>query len=232
MRIFKIICLSLVLIAVDAALVFALHEKIVVTGFDSPQLVKGIPPGWVLDQKKGSPSIRLVKTGDSYYLHLYSNKSAFGIKKGLKVDVREYPYLNWEWAVSKLPKGGDIRKSGTDDQALQIYIAFPATGWPDKLNTPVLCYVWDNEAPKELAGRSPQIGGGRLRYYVVKNKTDMLNQWYTEKRNIYEDYKRLFKDINGGEPTGPTVGVEIYINTQHTGSQAEGYINNMFFSRN
>jgi hypothetical protein len=59
-----------------------------------------------------------------------------------------------------------------------------------------------------------------------------LNQWHTEKRNIYADYKKLFPDINGGEPTGPTVGMEIFINSQHTGTQAEGFIGNIYFSKN
>ena len=216
----------------SAAILSAGADVIPAATFDSLPLVKGAPVGWQLDLKKGKQVINLVKSGDSLCLYLYSNKSSFGIKKPVKVDIREYPYLNWEWAATKLPQGGDGRKCGTDDQALQIYVAFPAVGWPEKLNTPVLGYLWDNEAPKNATGKSPQLGGGKLRFHIVKNKTDQLNQWHSEKRNIYEDYKKLFADLNGGEPAGPTQGIGIYINSQHTSSQAEGFVGNIFFSKN
>lgn len=206
-------------------------NDIIPVKFESPQFVKGAPSGWVLDLKKGKPVIKLFKSQDSFYVHLYSNKSSYGIKKGAKVDIREYPYLNWEWAAGKLPKGGDVRKASTDDQALQLYVAFPAIGWPESLHTPIIGYVWDNEAPKDTCCRSPQIGGGKLKYFVLKNKTDKLNQWHAEKRNVYDDFKKVFSDINGGEPPGPTQGVEIYINTQHTGSLAEGYVGRIYFSK-
>ncbi|MFB3926060.1 MAG: DUF3047 domain-containing protein [Syntrophales bacterium] len=211
----------------------AAQDIIPVAKFTSAKMHKGLPAGWELDKKCGTPFISLDKAGDSYCLHLFSdNHSSFGIKKALSVDIRQYPYLIWDWAVTRLPTNGDVRNADRDDQAVQIYIAFPATGWPKKLNTPILGYVWDNEAPKNWMGRSRQSGGGKLRYIVLRNSADKLNQWHPEKRNVYEDYKRLFADINNGEPTGPIQGVELYINSQHTGSTAESFICDMYFSRN
>ena len=189
-----------------------------VAGFDSAQMQKGGPTGWLLDIKKGEPAISLERGSQIYYLHMKSNDSSYGVKNGIKVDIKEYPYLNWRWKVTKLPDGGDVRKSDTDDQAIQLYIAFTPTGFPEALNTPVLAYIWDNEAPKGWTGRSSAIGGGKLRYVVVRNKTDRLGQWYTEKRNIYEDYKKLLKDVECADPAGVTHGVEFYINTQNTKS--------------
>ena len=202
-----------------------------VAGFDSAQMQNGAPPGWLLDIKKGEPVISLERGSQIYYLHMKSNESSYGVKKGIKVDIKEYPYLNWRWKVTKLPDGGDVRKSDTDDQATQIYVAFTPTGFPEALNTPVLCYIWDNEAPRGWTGRSSAIGGGKLRYVVVRNKTDRLGQWYTEKRNIYEDYKKLLKDVKCAEPAGLTHGVEFYINTQNTKSSAESYIGDVYFSK-
>jgi len=202
-----------------------------VTGFDSAQMQKGAPTGWLLDIKKGEPVISLERESQFYYLHMKSNESAYGIKNGIKVDIKEYPYLNWRWKVTRLPDGGDVRKSDTDDQAIQLYVAFTPTGFPEALNTPVLGYIWDNEAPRGWTGRSSAVGGGKLRYVVVRNKTDRLGQWYTEKRNIYEDYKKLLKDVECAEPAGLTHGVEFYINTQNTRSEAESYIGEVYFSK-
>lgn len=207
------------------------EENVVVVGFSTTNVTDGVPAGWELDRKKGNVHLRMVKEGDTFFLNMISEQSAFGIEKAVKVNVREYPFLNWTWKATKLPSGGDVRSQETDDQAIQIYLAFTATGFPAKLNTPVLAYIWDNEAPKGWTGRSPQIGGSKIRYLVVRNKTDKLNEWSTEKRNVYHDYQKLFGDLQGGEPPGPTHGMSLYINTHHTGSSAESYIGNIYFSR-
>jgi hypothetical protein len=217
----------------------ATHEKqankdmVFVAGFDSAQIKEGAPAGWLLDRRKGTPLLNLEKWSENYCLHMRSNsESSFGVKRGIKVDIKEFPYLNWRWKVTRLPDGGDVRKTDTDDQAMQLYVAFTPTGFPEVLKTPVLGYVWDNEAPKGWTGRSTQIGGGKLRYVVVRNKTDQLEQWYAEKRNIYEDYKKLIKDNKGGDSPVMTHGVQFHINSQNTASGAESYIYEVYFSKN
>jgi outer membrane protein OmpA-like peptidoglycan-associated protein len=152
------------------------------------------------------------------------------VRTSAQVNVKDFPVLSWRWRVDKLPAGGDVRKQSMDDQALQIYIAFKETGFPAVLNTPIVGYIWDNEAPKGWSGRSTQIGGDKMRYIVLRNKTDKTGQWYTEHRNVYEDYKKLFGDINGGEPLGVTTGVQVHINSQRTKTPAQGMIGDMYFS--
>lgn len=209
------------------------QDIVLVAGFDSPQMQKGAPAGWILDKKKGKPFITLEKGSEIYCLHMVSREaSSFGVKRGIKVDIKEYPYLNWRWNAIQLPEGGDVRKTKTDDQAIQLYVAFTPTGFPEALNTPVVGYIWDNESPKGWTGRSTQIGGGKLKYVVVRNNMDQLGQWYTEKRNIYEDYRKLFKDVRDGDLPTLTHGAQIHINTQNTESVAEGYICEVYFSRN
>lgn len=198
--------------------------------FTTPAMPGGVPDGWKLDRKSGRPLMSMEKDGDSFYLRLISpGNSAFGVRKEARVDVKRFPILCWRWKAAKLPRDGDVRKSGTDDQAIQVYVAFKESGLLG-LNTPVIGYIWDNDAPKGWHGRSSQTGGGKLRYIVLRNKTDNVGQWYTERRNVYQDYKRLFADINGGEPQGATTGMQIYINSQHTKSPAESMIGDIYFS--
>ncbi len=202
-----------------------------VTKFRSADLPGGAPAGWALEKKTGAPSLKISKEGDRYYLHLRSQgNSSFGVRTSARVNVKDFPILSWRWKVEKMPVGGDVRKKTADDQALQVYIAFKETGFPAVLNTPVVGYIWDNEAPKGWSGRSTQIGGDKMRYIVLRNKTDKTGQWYTERRNLYEDYKKLFGDINGGEPLGVTTGLQIHINTQRTKTPAEGLIGEIYFS--
>lgn len=200
--------------------------------FTGSPLKPGVPPGWVLDRNTGQPNLSLKKDGDAVFLHLISEgRSSFGIKKQVQVDIRQYPYLTWRWKANRLPKGGDVRHYSRDDQALQLYIAFQPLGFPAKLKTPVIGYIWDNEAPKGWMGKSPKPGADKLRYIVSRNKTDQLDTWYTERRNIYEDYRRLFRDISAGEPKGPTKGIALYIDSQDTKSHAEGQIGEIYFSK-
>ncbi len=202
-----------------------------VTKFRSPNLTGGAPAGWALERKSGSPSLKMEKEGEYYYLRLQSDgRSSFGIRAAARVNVKDYQIISWRWKAYKLPVGADVRKKETDDQALQVYVAFKETGFPASLNTPVIGYIWDTEAPKGWSGRSRQIGGDKLRYIVLRNKTDKTGTWYTERRNIYEDYKRLFSEINGGEPLGVTTGLQLYINTQRTKTPADGLIGDIFFS--
>ena len=207
------------------------NEVLRASHFASPELVRGVPPGWVLDRKAGTAYLRLEKAGENLVVRLVSDRnSSFGIKREFRVDLKEYPYLNWRWKAVCLPRGGDVRKAATDDQAIQLYVAFPSTGFPAVLNTPIIGYVWDNEAPRGWMGRSDQIGGGKMRYVVVRNKTDLVGEWYAESRNLYDDYRKLFRDLKGVGTV--TYGIQFHINSQYTKSEAEAFIGDVFFSRN
>ena len=202
-----------------------------VVGFDSGSMKGGAPSGWELVEKEGTPNLTLEPKDPGYVLHLKSDsESSFGITKEIDLKKGEYPFLNWEWKVSRLPDGADVRKASTDDQAIQIYIAFKSTGWPAKLNTPVIGYIWGVECPKDTFVTSAQPLAGKVRYVVLRNKNDALETWFGEKRNLEEDYRKLFPDIDGGQPRD-VKGISFYINSQNTKSEAESYLYNVHFSR-
>ena len=205
-------------------------NSLTVAGFDSGKLEKGAPAGWELIKKDGTVNLGLESNGDRYVLHMKSDsKSSFGIKKEMDAKIEDYPFLNWEWKVAKLPVGADVRKAGTDDQAIQLYIAFKPTGWPAEMNTPTIGYIWGVECPKDTVVTSPQPLAGKVRYIVLRNKSDELDKWYYESRNLQEDYEKLFPDVDGGKPRD-IGGISFYINSQHTKSDAESYIYNVRFS--
>jgi hypothetical protein len=78
--------------------------------------------------------------------------------------------------------------------------------------------------------RSTQTNGDKVRYIVMRNKIDKAGRWYTEKRNVYQDYRKLFGDIKGGEPP-EIMGIVLYINSQRTQTGAEALIHDVFFSK-
>jgi hypothetical protein len=184
----------------------------------------GIPVGWIQEKTPGSSSkIAIEGEKENHFLHLLSVGDAFGLRKDIPFDIRKYPYLCWRWKVSNLPKEGDIRKGEIDDQAGQIYVLFPKI--PSIFNTLAVGYIWDSQAPVGLSGTSAAYQ--KMRYVVLESGAAKLNQWNSETRNVYEDFKRLFQE----EP--PTVGgVLLYINSHHTRSSAECFYADIFFSAN
>jgi hypothetical protein len=194
----------------------------VVDRFSSGVDERGIPKGWYQEKELGPQSkIALGKEKDLPFVQLLSVNDAFGIKKEFSFDIRKYPYLTWKWKATRLPKGGDVRKRETDDQAGQIYVLFPR--FPSMINTRSMGYIWDAAAPAGTAGTSTAYS--KMKYVVLQSGPEKLGQWIRETRNVYEDYKKYFQE------NPPEVGgVLLYINTQHTQSSAEIFYGDIFFS--
>ncbi|MFH2011935.1 MAG: DUF3047 domain-containing protein [Pseudomonadota bacterium] len=195
---------------------------LIIDNFSGQKDENGVPLGWELEKKAGSVDFKIEQEKDNFYLHFVSRKSSFGVKKKVEFRIEDFPILNWTWKVSELPKGGDVRQKNSDDQAAQIYIAFPK--FPTALNTRIIGYIWENEAPKGSTVTSQWWSN--VKYIVLRDKTDKLNQWFKERRNVYEDYKKLF-----GEEPPKVGGISLYINSQHTKSDAESYFDDVYFTK-
>ncbi len=221
---YPIILLSFLLLLCAGVSAADRDEKgaIVIDTFTRPLDAQGLPPGWALEKERGPKSVISVgQEGGIHFLHLLSVNDNFGLKKEISFDIRKQPYLTWRWKATRLPSGGDVRKRGTDDQAGQIYVLFPK--FPTTVNTRSVGYLWDTTAPAGISGTSTAYG--KMKYFVLQSGKDNLNQWMTETRNVYEDYKKLFDE----EPP-QAGGVLIYINTQHTHGSAEIDYADIFFS--
>ena len=192
--------------------------------FSLGKVTDSIPEGWQLDKKTGDPQIKVEQSGDNAYVRFISNNSSFGLRKEMNFSIKDYPYLNWKWKVTRLPEKGDFLKKETDDQAAQMYVLFPR--FPAKVNTEIVGYLWESNAKnKGVEGESPAWSKSKV--IVLQAGPERLNQWVQEKRNVYEDYKRLFKK----EPP-KAGGISIYINTQHTQGKAESFFDHIYFSKN
>lgn len=186
---------------------------------------KGVPVGWELEVYENHHEIRLepFKNG-RFAIHLGSNNSSFGLHKIVEVDLKEYPILTWWWKVDRLPEAGDARAKETNDQAAQVYVIFPHPLF--KMRSPALGYYWDSNAPVGTIadGYSPVTPNKNI---VLRSGKQELGKWVQERRNVAEDYVRLF-----GKDSLPKVGrVAIWINTQHTKSTAQASFADLQFQR-
>ncbi|HEX7216930.1 MAG TPA: DUF3047 domain-containing protein [Methylomirabilota bacterium] len=189
-----------------------------------PEGKTGIPEGWK-GQSWGSPKYDFrVETADGHkVLHLKSDGDSSAIVKEVKVDVAAWPIIEWTWRVVKLPAGGDARKSATDDEAAQIYVVFPR--FPSAVRSRVIAYIWDTTAPVGSVFKSEKTG--TVTYVVVRSGPADLNKWLTERRNVLEDYKKIY-----GENPSEEVGViSVLIDSNDTRSSAEAFVGAILFRK-
>jgi hypothetical protein len=169
-----------------------------------------VPQGWELTVNKGEPQLQLVQAAGKQALRMRSDQASFSLQKKIHISLQASPFLVWDWKVTELPKGGDFRRSGSDDQAAQLIIAFSSSHF--------LSYIWDSTAPQGMIAAASAPLFKKIFAVVMQSGTQGLGTWITERRNLIDDYKQAY-----GEEPEAIEGVRIQINSQHTRSRAESY---------
>jgi hypothetical protein len=169
-----------------------------------------VPKGWELSVNAGEASLQLVQDDGKQALQMRSDQASFALQKKVRIALQGSPFLVWQWKVTELPKGGDFRRSSTDDQAAQLIVAFSSSHF--------LSYIWDSTAPKGLLASASAPLFKKIFAVVMGSGTQKLGTWITEHRNMIDDYKQAY-----GEEPEALEGLRIQINSQHTESRAEAY---------
>ena len=116
--------------------------------------------------------------------------------------------------MTKLPEGADARNVESDDQAAGVYVVFPR--FPSFINSQFIGYIWETSVPEGTILRSRK--NPMVHYIVVRSGVDDLGKWITERRNVLEDYRRVF-----GTEAPKVGGIALMIDTDDTLSDAESY---------
>ncbi len=193
-------------------------DAVSIADFSGPVGTSGLPKGWELKEKSGKADLAFVKDEGVGAVRLRSSNTSFSLQKKVDINLKQYPILSWKWKVVKLPAGGDFRKSSTDDQSAQLFLAFSKTR--------AIVYIWDTSAPQGLMTDAAAPFFMSIKAVVVRSGSSEAGKWITETRNVYDDYKKLFHE----EPQN-VAGVRIQINSQHTGSSAESYFGDVAFKK-
>src|SRR5215510_10001049 len=101
-----------------------------------------VPKGWELSVHAGEPHLQLVQDDGKQALLMRSDQASFSIQRKIHVSLQASPFLVWNWKVTELPKGGDFRRSGRNDQSAQLIISFSSTRF--------LSYILYSTVPKGL----------------------------------------------------------------------------------
>ena len=88
----------------------------------------------------------------------------------------------------------------------------------------VIGYVWDTTAPEGTIVQSEK--SSLVTYVVLRSGSKDLGRWITESRNVYDDYRKIYKE----EP-GELGAVSIAIDSDDTKSSAEAYVGAIAFRK-
>lgn len=223
----------------------AQSEPVLVVGrFSSAPAGAEFPDGWKpLTFKNIARHTRyeLIRDQETVVVQATSHASSSGLIREIAIDPRDYPIVQWRWKVGNLLKKSDVTRKEGDDYPARLYVTFaydPAkVGWFEKAKYEAarliygqyppggaINYIWESRAPKGTVVPNPYTD--RARMIVVESGADHLNEWLTEERNLYEDYKRAF-----GEEPSMISGVAIMTDTDNTGESATAYYGDIVFKK-
>lgn len=185
----------------------------------------GIPPGWQ-GQNWGSPKydFKVEEHEGRAAVHMKSANEGSTISREIKgkVSLKDTPILEWAWKIVTLPQNGNSCKKATDDQAAQLFVVWPR--FPEAVRSRILGYVWDTTLPVGTICKSEKTG--TVTYIVVRSGSADLGKWMTERRNVLEDFTKVY----GEAPENPG-GVSISIDSNDTNSISESLMGTITFRR-
>ncbi|RMH07009.1 MAG: DUF3047 domain-containing protein [Nitrospirae bacterium] len=170
-----------------------------------------------------------------------SHGSSSGLTRELSIDPREYPIVEWRWKVENLIEKADVTSKAGDDYPARLYITFAydprKVGWWERAQFELIKlaygrypplgainYIWERRTPAGSIVPNPYTD--RVQMIVVRSGGQHLNQWLTERRNVYQDYVNAF-----GEPPSRISGVAIMTDTDNTGESAVAYYGDIVFKQ-
>ncbi len=154
----------------------------------------GFPSNWDHESQrshsKGRDAYKIQTENGSSYLSAKDAGQRIK-KKKIDWDPKAYPVLTWRWRLNKAA-------AGTEPLAA-IYASLDT----DLLFIPVFTkYVWSATKPEGTLTEGGMFSGSEI---VVQSGTGEIGQWFEEKVNVYDDFKRIHQH----EPAPKAWGISI-----------------------
>lgn len=154
----------------------------------------GFPSSWAHEnqrsQSKGREAYKVQAENGANFLSAKDAGQRIK-KKKIDWDPKAYPVLTWRWRLQKAP-------TGTEPLAA-VYASLDT----DLLFIPVFTkYIWSASKPEGTLTEGGMFSGSEI---VVQTGTNAVGQWFEERVNVYEDFKRIHQH----EPAAKAWGISI-----------------------
>ena len=179
--------------AVMEGAVTAQSQSLVLEDFQTKD-AEGFPVNWEHEnqrsQSKGRDAYK-VQTEDGVNFLAVKDAGQRIKKKKIDWDPKAFPVLTWRWR---------LQKATTDTEPIAAIYASLDT---DLMFIPVFTkYVWSATKPEGTLTEGGIFSGSEI---VVQSGTKAVGEWFEERVNVYEDFKR----IHNHEPAAQAWGLSI-----------------------
>ena len=200
------------------------------------------PPPWdtvKINDRKTPTTYEIVQNSSESVLHAIADSSASALGVPVSFDVKAAPVLVWRWRVAALIDEADNTVAAKEDSPARIVLEFDgdksklsfsdraASGFAKQLGGrdlpyATLMYIWSNTAPAGTVIPNPHAK--RIQMVVASSGPAGVGKWQSLRRNVYDDYKRVFNE----EP-GLLKSVGVMTDTDNTGTKAEAWYGDLAF---
>lgn len=183
------------------------------------QFSNGNLQDWKNKSFAGETQYQLVQQDGRRVLQADSKGTASGLYREITIDLERTPYLNWSWRVNNVLKGIDERTKAGDDYPARVYVV--VSGGIAFWKTRSLVYVWSSRQP---VGRTwDNAFTGNVKTIALRSGNG--KGWVNEKRNVREDFKRLF-----GDDIKQIDAVALMTDTDNSHQAATAWYGDIYFS--
>ena len=170
------------------------------------------PEGWKPRKDSGRPAYAVHSEGGLRFLRATAKNLGIQAAKELKDwNLDQHPVVAWKWRPREFPKGAN-EQSGKNDSVLSVYAVFPHS----RISVKSVKYIWSEKVP---VGTHLESSQGLTQVIVLRSgPSEKPETWVVEKRNVVEDYKKLFNEAQVPKP----IGIAVLTDSDDTKSSAEG----------
>ena len=201
-----------------------------------------LPAGWKnLPVVHGKPMTQytLVRDGNATVLQADATRSASALMHKGNIDLTQTPVVAWRWKAEKPIEGADNRVGSKEDAPTRLVFTFD--GDTSKLSIfdrtsmavakrlggqdlpyATLMYIWSTSAPPGSVIANPHTS--RVQMIVVSGQPGDAGQWQSLRRNIVQDYEKVFH-----EPPGRINGYGLLTDTDNTGTVTRAWYGDIQF---
>ena len=216
----------IILVLVSVGGWFGYQTDVVIVSDFEEVAVGELSSDWHQRRKSDLLEYQVMSQEGNQYLHAATAGTDMMVVKKIEIDIVEYPYVSWRWRVHELPVMGDESVKQYCDVPASISFVTNRT----RLVPKSIKYTWSTTLTEGAVTESPfAFWPARTDIIVLESGAERQGQWVTVKRNILEDYKKLYgkKSVKSKVLTA----IAIMSDSDNTGTTSVADYDDILFSK-
>ena len=190
--------------------------------FALPSIANAEEGEWEEHSFVGHTRYTIEQNGDRQTIKAEASGTASVLFRSHKVDLGKTPIVHWRWKInSTYGTQLDEQSRDGDDYPARIYFVVKVGPFP--WQTLAVNYVWSSSG--QVGDSWPNAYTKKAQMMAIQAGSSNAGRWVTEKRNVVEDFKRLF-DVD----VGTLDGYAVMVDGDNTGSTGTAWFSDIRFS--